>query len=289
MRDALMVSSAVCLVAATALLTAPASVRAQRRGADNSNEGAPVSTTAIVQGADAYYGQPVTVSAGVEQVLSKTAFVLDQRRVVRGQGVKSAGAPILVIAPYLTGVLTPADELVVRGEIVKFAPADLARAAPEYSLDVPDDAAAAFAGKPVLMAISVRNSSFTEIGMKPVRPPTPEESSMSAAMKAISAALADLQSATQDTNSGTAAQEAAKLRTLFIETEAIWNKLDRRPVAVLAREAGTHAASIEQRAAANDWAAAKASSDALESVCQTCHRAAREAQDDGTFRFKAGS
>ena len=54
---------------------------AQRRGrADNAAQGVPVATNTIVEAPDRYYGKLVTVSAGVEEMLSKTTFLLDQRR-----------------------------------------------------------------------------------------------------------------------------------------------------------------------------------------------------------------
>src|SRR5216683_2897891 len=41
----------------------------------------PVATNTVTANPDAYYGQGVTINAAVEQILSKSAFSVDQRRV----------------------------------------------------------------------------------------------------------------------------------------------------------------------------------------------------------------
>jgi hypothetical protein len=80
--------------------------------------------------------KPVTISAGVERILSKTVFLVDQRKAVSPTEVRAIGKPMLVIAPYLIGSLTQREYLLMRGEIVKFDAAAIARAAADYKLDV---------------------------------------------------------------------------------------------------------------------------------------------------------
>ena len=41
----------------------------------------PLATNTITANPDAFYGQAVTITASVEQILSKTSFIVDQRRV----------------------------------------------------------------------------------------------------------------------------------------------------------------------------------------------------------------
>src|SRR5258708_37767043 len=95
-------------VAATLLLALSAAPSAQRRrGGADPNAGVPVATNAIVENPDAYYGKRVTISAGVEQILSKSAFLVDQRKAVGQKETTAIGKPILVIAPYLS---TPLDQ-----------------------------------------------------------------------------------------------------------------------------------------------------------------------------------
>jgi len=66
------------------LLLAIATVHTQqrRRGNDNASFGTPVATNMILEDPDTYLGKAVTVTAGLDQVLSKTAFVVDQRKAV---------------------------------------------------------------------------------------------------------------------------------------------------------------------------------------------------------------
>jgi hypothetical protein len=73
---------------------------APRASNDNSSFGAPIATNTVVDNPDAFYGKLVTISAGVEQVISTTAFVVDQRKVVGPSKVQAIGKPILVVAPH---------------------------------------------------------------------------------------------------------------------------------------------------------------------------------------------
>src|SRR6266511_5868842 len=81
------------------LTTAAPSAQRGRNRATDVSLGLPVATNAILQNPDAYYGKPVTISAGVEEILSKTAFLIDQRKALGATEVKAIGKPILMIAP----------------------------------------------------------------------------------------------------------------------------------------------------------------------------------------------
>ncbi len=275
------------VTAAAVLVASMGVVEAQRRGGrDNAALGLPITTSAVVADPDAYYGKLVTMSAGVEQVLSKTAFVIDQRKAVGPKSVQAIGKPILVIAPYLTASLTHAEYLMMRGQIVKFDPAAIARVARDYSLDLGADAGAKYAGQPVLVATSVVNSISVELGRKPMMP---EELSMSEAMKTINASFAALRTAAQESKADAIAQNTARLVPAFKQTETIWDGLGQSPAGEWAREAQSHTASIARAAGTGDWEAVKTSTAALNATCASCHGVYRERQDDGVFRFKAGS
>jgi hypothetical protein len=272
---------------AAVLMASMGPVEAQRRGGrDNAALGLPVSTGAVLEDPDAYYGKLVTVSAGVDQVLSKTAFVIDQWKAVGPKSVQAIGKPILVIAPYLTTSLAHAQYLMMRGQIVKFDPAAIARVAGDYSLDLGADAGAKYAGQPVLVATSVVNSVSAELGRKPMMP---EELSMSEAMKTINASFAALRTAAQESKADAIAQNTARLAPAFKQTETIWDNLGQSPAGEWAREAQSHTASIARAAGTGDWEAVKTATAALNSTCASCHGVYRERQDDGVFRFKAGS
>jgi cytochrome c556 len=278
------------VVAATMLFALCAAPSAQRRrGGADPNAGVPVATNTIVEHPDAYYGKRVTISAGVEQMLSKTEFLVDQRKAVGPKEVTAIGKPILVIAPYLSAPLDQKHYVLMRGEIVKLDPTAIARVAADYKLDLALDIAAKYLGQPVLLATSVRNSMYAELAAKPVPPPTAEEVSLSAAMKIVGPAVAALRTAVKDSKADVVSQNAAKLKPAFTQTETILDDLGKSPAAEWAREALAHSASIEGAAAAGNWDAVKTSVGDLNQLCQNCHGAYRERLEDGTFRIKAGS
>lgn len=167
---------AICLVAAgMALVVTMAAPSGQRQRADNTSEGIPVATNAILQNPEADHGKLITVSAGVEERLSTTVFVVDQRKAVGLKEVKPIGKPILVIAPYLTTALEEKGYLLVRGPLVKFDPAAIARIAPDYRFDLAPEVGARYHGQPVLVATSVVDATFNELAKKPLPPPAAEE------------------------------------------------------------------------------------------------------------------
>jgi cytochrome c556 len=277
----------VAMAATMLMMLAEPSAQRRNRG-DNSAFGVPVATNTILQYPEGYYGKLVTISAGVEQMLSKTTFLVDQRKAVGAHEVKSVGAPILVIAPYLTSSLEEKQYLLMRGQVVKLEPAALERLAGGYTLDLAPEVSAKYQGQPVLLAASVINSRYAELGKKPIAPPSAADVSLTAAMKTINPAFTALRTAAQESKADVVAANVMKLRPAFAQTETIFGGLGQGPAAERAREAGAHAASIERAAAAGDWEAVKTSAGALNQVCQSCHATYRERQDDGTFRLKSG-
>jgi cytochrome c556 len=278
-------------IAGTILLVMCAAPDAQRgrRGGADANAGVPIATNTILDHPDAYYGRMVTISAGVEQILSKTAFLIDQRQAVGASEVKAIGKPILVIAPYLRSPLEQKRYLLLRGEIVRLDPAAIAHVAAEYTLDLAPEVATRFRGQPVLLATSVIDSTYAELGRKPLPPPSAEEVSLGAAMKTIGPAFAAVRIAAEDRKADVVAENAAKLKPSFTQAETSWDDLGQSAPAEWAREALAHSVSIEAAAAAGNWDAVKASAAALNQLCQNCHGIYRERQEDGTFRIKPGS
>jgi cytochrome c556 len=268
------------------ILGAVATTDAQRRGGrDNSAQGQPVATNTVIENPEPYYGKLVTISAGVDEMLSKTAFVVDQRKMVGTTKVVPAGQPMLVIAPYLSASFDQNQYLMLRGQIVKYDSAAVAKAA-GVAVDLAPEIAAKYQGKPVLVASSVVNSVSLELNRKPMMA---EEIALTPEMKTISASFTALRAAVQEGKAAIVAEHTAKLAPAFKKTENIWDGLGQSPAAQLARDAQSYAAAIEQAAAAGNWDAVKKSADAMNTTCGSCHGTYRERQDDGVFRFKAGS
>ena len=158
-------------VAAVVIAATSAVPEAQRRNrGDNSIHGTPVATNTITRSPDRYYGKLVTVSAAVDEVLSKTVFVVDQRKAAGAGAVKAVGTPLLVIAPNLVGTLEQGRYFMVRGEVVKFSAGAIAADAAGYGLDVAPHALAKYEGQPVLMATSIIDGKYSEL-TKAAAPP----------------------------------------------------------------------------------------------------------------------
>jgi cytochrome c556 len=282
-------SRAIALATAGAIVALSATTIAQRRRADNSSQGVPVATNTIAQNPDAYLGKLVTISAGVEEMLSKTTFVVDQRKMAGPGKVTSVGSPILVIAPYLSAAVTPSQYLLMRGEVVKLEPAALTRLAAGYALDLPPDLSAKYMGQPVLVVNSVVDVRSKEIGRKPIPELTPDEVAVRAAMKVISPTFTALRTAANASDAAAVAQNAALLEPAYTQTETTWDAVGQKAAAQWARDSRALAASISRAAAAGNWDEAKASVGAVNQLCQNCHGAYRERREDGSFAFKPGS
>jgi hypothetical protein len=225
----------------------------------------------------------------VERMLSKTAFLVDQRRAVSSSEVASAGKPVLVIAPYLTATLEEHKYVLVRGELVKFDLPAIVKAAADYTLDLPSDVALKYQGQPVLIATSVLNARYAELARKPLPPPRPEEVSLSGAMKAINPAFTALRAALDDAKTEIVAQNVAKLEPALTQAETIWDELGQSAAAEWTREARARSLEIGHAAAAGDWDSAKGAAGKLNQLCQNCHGAYRDRLEDGSFRLRAGS
>ena len=285
MRASKRVFRSVSAIAAAALLLAgTAATDAQRRNRDNSTMGIPVATTSLARTPDAYYDKLVTVSAGVEKVISKTIFVVDQRKPAGPASVAPVGSPVLVVAPFLDSRLEPNSYLQIKGQLMKFGTASFTRLATSYTPDIGAEEEAAYQGQPVLIASSVLDSTYKELALRP--PPGPDEVTLSAAMKVISGSMNAVRTATQASKLEPVKEHAAKLDAAFAQTEPIWSKLALASAQDWARKAREHVAEIDRASAAGDWEAAKASATALNTVCQNCHGAYRERRDDGNFGLK---
>ena len=278
------------LLAAVMVLTS-ATMFAQRgrRGGGNANAGVPLATNTILKNPDVYYGKQITVSAGVERMLSKTAFLVDQWKMAGPAEVKPIGQPILVVAPYLTNTLDQKNYLLVRGELLKLDTAALARVAADYKLDLGPDLWAAYQGRPMLLAASVINSAYAELAKKPVLPPTASELALDEAMKTISPAFTALMAAADASKSDVVAENAAKLKPAFSQTETIWDTVGQSSAGQWARDAQDFIASIERDAAAGKWDNVKFTAGKLNQVCASCHGTFRDRLEDGTYRMKAGT
>ncbi len=148
---------------------------AQRRGGGNRNAGLPVATNTIRLHPKLYEGKAVTVAAAVEQVLSPTAFVVDQRKATGPKAVAAVCAPLLIVAPTLMEPLTAkGGYMMLTGQVQLFNPSSLGTTVPGYHLDIPAEVAATYAGQPMLVVTSVLDSKQMELARQPAPPAAAE-------------------------------------------------------------------------------------------------------------------
>lgn len=234
----------------------------------------PVAASTLVAHPDPYYGAHVTVTAAVEQVMSKTAFSVAQ--------TTAKNQEVLVLTPPLQGTLEPNSYVTVIGQVIKLD-ADKLK---ELKLEVPADLMSKYNGKPVVVATGVINSAFVDLTKRMPPPMSAEEEGFSKIMKKVGPAFAAVRSSAEGSKADVASENAATLKQAFTETEAFWKSHGKPDAAQWAQGARKQAESIEKAAAAGKWDDVKTSTAALGQACQTCHTTYRERFDDGSFRMK---
>jgi soluble cytochrome b562 len=244
----------------------------------------PVATNTVNANPDAYYGQGVTITASVEQILSKSAFAVDQRRVA-GAPTPAKPTDVLVLVPTLQSPVDPKSYVTVMGELVKFDPAEVAKKAKDYKLDLPADAAAKYEGRPALIAPSVITDKFVDLAKRLPPPMTADEEALSKIMKQLPPALAALRTAVDGSKPEDATKNAAVLKQGFTDIEAFW-KPKKADATQWAHEARVKVDGIQTAVTAGKWEDAKAAVPAVQQACGTCHNTYRERFDDGSFRIK---
>ncbi len=248
----------------------------------------PVATNTVTAHPDAYYGQAVTINAAVEQILSKSAFSVDQRRVGAAADVKRAPTDVLVLVPTIQSPVELNAYVTVMGELVKFDPAEIARKAKDYKLDLPADVVAKYSGRPALLATSVINEKFVDLAKRLPPPLNAEEEAYQKVMRQVGPAFAALRPAVEASNAETAAKNAAVLQKAFTDTEAFWKPKKAEPT-LWAQNARKEVEAVQAAIAAGKWDDAKAHAATVGQACAQCHGAYRERFDDGSFRIKPGS
>src|SRR5207247_1461910 len=119
-------------------------------------------TSTVTANPDAYYGENVTLTAAVEQIYSRSAFAVAQRTVANVSTKKPLGQDILIVAPTLNGPVEANAYVTVLGELVRFEPAEIARKAKGYTLDLAPDVVAKYTGHPAVVATAVINTAMVD-------------------------------------------------------------------------------------------------------------------------------
>jgi hypothetical protein len=243
----------------------------------------PMAASSIALNPDAHYGENVAMTATVEQALSKTTFSVDQDK------TKSTGKEVLVIAPYLNAAVTPNTYVHIVGEVIKFDPAEVAKKAKDYALDLPPDVVAKFTGKPAVIATSVITAELADIGKRVPPPMTPAEEAFDKTMKSVSGANTALRKGIDESSLELTKQQTAILKKGFMEAQLFFKGRNTADAVGWAQDAYKFVDTIEQAATAGKWDEVKTAAGSLAQMCSTCHGVHRERFDDGTFRVKGSS
>jgi hypothetical protein len=244
----------------------------------------PVATNTIAANPDAFYGQAVTITASVEQILSRSSFTIDQRRVGDAPAPKQP-TDVLVLVPNIQRPVDLKSYVTVMGDLMKFDPAEVAKKAKDYKIDLPPEAAAKYAGRPVLIATSVINDKFDDVAKRLPPPLNAEEEAFQKVMRAVGPAAAALRPAVDSSNAEVAAKNAAILQKAFADTEAFWKPKKAEPT-LWAQNARKEVEALQASLTAGNWNDAKAHAATVAQACGQCHGVYRERFDDGSFRIK---
>jgi cytochrome c556 len=272
------IAAAVLLVASLAVTLAqqpPAS-----GGANTPKAIVPVAAGTVTNNPDSYIGEFVSLTAPVEQTLTKSTFSVDQDRT-------KSDKEILVIAPTLTGTVDANAYVTVLGEVVKFDPDEIKKKTKNYALDLSPEMIAKYKGKPAVIATAVVVNA-TGIDIAKVAPPpmTAEELEFQKVMRQIGPANTALRAAIDKMDVAAVKEQAVLLSTAFTKTEAFWKTKGKADASGFAAEAKKHSEAITTAVGASNWDGVKASAGPLGQQCAGCHGAYRERLDDGSFRIK---
>ncbi len=277
------------LVAALTVLIASLSAPHAQQGAPGPPPKplVPVAATTLTAHPDAYYGEVVTVTALVDEILAPTVFTVVQR--AAGGAVsetKSNGQKLLILVPVLYGAVDPHAYVTVIGEVLHVDPDEIARKVKDDRLRLAPDLVEKYRGRPAVLATAVIDAAFIDLAKRLPPPMTAEEEAYSKIMRRVGPAFAALRKGIEGSSADLATENAVVLKQAFTEVEAFWKTKRKGDAARWAQDARRQVESIERTVTLGNWALVKDSAGTLGQACQTCHSTYRERFDDGSFRFK---
>lgn len=254
--------------------------RAQQAPAVGANL-VPVTAASLMQHPELYLNQSVSMYATVEQLLSGTAFSVDQ------DAKKASLSDLLIVAPTLTSQPKAGSYVTVVGVVLQFDQAEIQKRSKGYALDLPANVMERYRGKVMVLASAVVDPAMVDLAKVPLKPMTPEEVALSGIMKQFTALVAELRKGAEGSDKAIVTTQAQTLGKLFAETRKIFETQKEMTDAVgWATQGTTLMSSAEKAAAAGQFADVTAAATSLTGLCQQCHAARRERLEDGTYRIK---
>ena len=271
------------LVAAGALvIVAGIAVRAEQgQGGGGRGGMVPMTASTIARNPAAHMGETVSMMATVEAQLSKTVFTVDQDKTKTGE-------EILIIAPTLQTPPQANAYVTIQGEVFKFDPAEVAKKARNYTLDLSPELIAKYQGKPAVLATVVVTPALVDIAKRVAPPMTPAELAFRQNMLTIDAGAKALVAGMDQPNPTQLKDTIAGMKKAYTEVEAFWKGRNTEDAIKWAGDSLKIVTDMEAGLAAGKLEVVKAGTTNVRAICAQCHGAHRERQDDGTFRIKSG-
>lgn len=262
------------------LMVLAVATRAQQAPAVSANL-VPVTAASLMLHPELYLNQSVSMYATVEQLLSGTAFSVDQ------DAKKASLSDLLIVAPTLTAQPKPGAYVTVVGVVLQFDQAEIQKRSKGYALDLPTNVQERYRGKVMVLASAVVDPTMVDLAKVLPKPMTPEEVALSGIMKQVQPASGELRKGAEASDKAIVTTQAQTLGKLFAETRKIFEtQKDLTDAVGWATEATALMASAEKAAAAGQFSDVTASATKLTGLCQQCHAARRERLEDGTYRIK---
>jgi hypothetical protein len=250
----------------------------------------PTSAASLARNPAAYIGENVTVTASIEQILSKSAFVLEQHQAagatVSPKAPTGAIKDVLVVAPILNAPVEKDAYVTVAGEVMAFDPEAIAKKVKNYQVDLSAEDAAKYKGRPVIVAKVVVNGAMVDLAMRLPPPYSAEEKSLDDMMKKVGPASAGLRASVDASKMENTADNIALLKKAFSETEMFWKGKSVADAVKKAQDARVLVETIDREISSGAWDDAKKNVASLTQACGGCHTPYRERFDDGSFRAK---
>jgi hypothetical protein len=271
------------VVTANALvIVAGIAVRAEQgQGGGGRGGMVPMTASTIARNPAAHMGAVVSMMATVEAQLSKTVFTVDQDKAKTGQ-------EILIIAPTLQTPPQANDYVTIQGEVFTFDPAEVAKKARNYTLDLSPDLIAKYQGKPAVLATAVVTPALVDIARRVLPPMTPAELAFRQNMLTIDGGAKALVAGLDQPNPTQLKDTIAGMKKAYADVEAFFKGRNTADAIKWAGDSLKIVTDMEAGLAAGKLEVVKAGTTNVRAICAQCHGAHRERQDDGTFRIKSG-
>ena len=275
-------TGAGCIAVGALAVAATIAVRAEQgQGGGGRGGMVPMTASTIARDPAPYLGTTVSMMATVEAQLSKTVFTVDQDK-------SKPGSEVLIIAPNLQSAPPPNAYVTVQGEVFKFDPAELAKKARTYTLDLTPDLVAKYQGKPAVLATAVVTPALVDIAKRVPPPMTPAELAFRQNMLTIDNGVKALAAGLDQPNAAQLKDTIAGMKKAYTDVEAFFKGRNTADAIKWAGDSLKLVTDMEAGLATGKLEVLKANTTSVRAICAQCHGAYRERLEDGTFRIRSG-